>query len=190
MAEWSKAAVLKTVERKLREFESLPLRHFCIIEITPPSGRLFFVGSAKCAVEGRVPAAGCSYKTFEERKTPTPRREKQSGWSSRFSGRFNPVFSCCAVSPAAKLSRAEFFGHFSLLGCYAGIAALFSAVCPLSKKLQKENVKRVLTISEIVDRIQLNVFWTHFIFSCKGGSARWAVSVKSGSTIAFFTASR
>ena len=27
MAEWSKAAVLKTVERKLREFESLSLRH-------------------------------------------------------------------------------------------------------------------------------------------------------------------
>jgi hypothetical protein len=34
MAEWLKAAVLKTVERKLRGFESYSLRHF--IDISEP----------------------------------------------------------------------------------------------------------------------------------------------------------
>ncbi len=35
MAEWFKAAVLKTVERKLRGFESYSLRQFCWIAEPP-----------------------------------------------------------------------------------------------------------------------------------------------------------
>ncbi len=39
MAEWLKAAVLKTVERKLRGFESYSLRHFVDISKSWRDGR-------------------------------------------------------------------------------------------------------------------------------------------------------
>ena len=47
MAEWFKAAVLKTVERKLRGFESYSLRHKIV-------SRFYFILLAKYWRDGRV----------------------------------------------------------------------------------------------------------------------------------------
>ena len=59
MAEWFKAAVLKTVERKLRGFESLSLRHISNDSLNCLSGVNGSNGSLNGEVAERLKAAAC-----------------------------------------------------------------------------------------------------------------------------------